>query len=134
MKKLTKREILEAIANFTVSGELGCDPDVVAEFCAKEIEALDNKAAKAKERAAVRRAEGDALRDAIQSVLTAEYQTVNDIMMALPEDIEDVTPQKVVYRLNQLASPELGIVIKDKRSVENENGKGKRSLTVYALA
>lgn len=138
MKKLTKREHYEEIKNLislAIDNDFeGFDFNGMMDFCDKEIEAIDTKAAKAKERAAIKRAEGDVLRDAVQAVLSDEPMTVAEIIAALPESIEEVTPSKVVNRLSRLADESVGIVIKGKTSIPNEDGKGKRNLTTYRLA
>ena len=75
MEKITKKAMYEAIAEAMETGDCKFAPEVVKEFCMKEIEALDKKAAKAKERAATKAAEGDALTDAvIAAMVTDEFQ------------------------------------------------------------
>ena len=77
MEKITKREMFEAIKGLAESGALhmfdfneNITDEAVAEFCANEIDLLDKKAAKAKERAAAKKAEGDELTAAVAAVLT----------------------------------------------------------------
>ena len=132
MKKLTKKEVLTAIMTLASTGTCPIDAELVSDFCEKEIAALDRKATKARERAAQKRTEPDALRDAIIDVLTDDWMTVNQIMDALPDDLLEVSANRVVYRLTQLCAPEAGIAKKDKQSF-GEAG-AKRSLTVYARA
>ena len=71
-EKITKREMFEAIKGLAESGALhmfdfneNISDEAVAEFCANEIDLLDKKTAKAKERAAAKRAEGDELTEQI---------------------------------------------------------------------
>ena len=73
--------------------------DAVA-FAANEQVLLANKAAKAKAKAAEKKAEGDELRDAVEAVLTDEFQTIADIAAQI--EGEDVTVAKVTYRLGAL--------------------------------
>ena len=87
------------------------------EFIQKQVDALDKKADKAKERAAEKKAAGDELRTKVQSVLTEELQTIDEIVDAIGE--EDVTRNKVVARLTQLLKA--GVAVKDK--VENGSKK-----------
>lgn len=103
--------------------------DVVA-FCEKEIAAIDNKAAKAKERAAAKAAEGDALMDAIAAVLTDEPMTNADILAAIAD--EEATVNKIGYRTNMLAKA--GRVVKTEVVVAGENGARNRKLVAYTKA
>ena len=49
VRKITKREIYEAIAEAMEIGESTIDPQEIIDFCYKEIAALDRKAEKARE-------------------------------------------------------------------------------------
>ncbi len=133
-KKITKREQYAAILNILDAAQNAIELDMgeitydtLSEFINDEIRLLDNKAAKAKERAAAKKVEGDALREDIYNVLSdTEYMTINDIVKAL--DREDVTPNMVTARLTQLVSPEIARVEKDVVSVpaSGEGGKSKK--------
>ncbi len=117
--KMTKKDYFNMIAE-----AMADNADVVA-FCNKEIAALDNRAAKAKERAAKKAAEGDALMEAIAGVLTNEPMTLAEIVEAL--GIEGVTPGKVTLRAGKLV--EAGRAVKTE--VAKAEGKGK--LVAYML-
>ena len=91
--------------------------DELVEFIEKQITLLDNKAAKAKERAAEKRAEGDELRALVEATLTDEYQTIADITEQI--DSEDVTKAKVTARLTQLVKDGLAV----KEEAKTEDGK-----------
>ena len=112
-KKITKKEMFEIIKN-----ELAGNSDVV-EFCDKEIAALARKAAKAKEKAAEKKAQGDALKDTVYSLLTNELQTISDITGQI--EGEDVTVAKVSYRLTALTKA--GAAVKEEVSIETPEGK-----------
>ena len=109
-EKITKRDMYEAIKGLAESGALhmfdfneNISDEAVAEFCANEIELLDKKTAKAKERAAAKRAEGDELTEQIYDVLSSdEFMTIPEIVKALGD--EDVSAQKASYRLRTLMS------------------------------
>ena len=128
MEKITKREMFEALATYaeTTDMEVQIGDAVVtaadfAAFATKEIEQLDKKAVKAKERAAVKRADGDALTEAVLAVLTNEFQTAADIAAQIED--EDTTVAKISYRLGSLVKN--GRVIKEDIKVDRE---GKRTV------
>lgn len=112
-KKMTKKdyfvEIKEVLEN--------ANETALAEVMAHEVELLENKAIKNKERAAQRKIEGDELRDTISNILVDEFQTIDEIVEQL--DDEEITKAKVVARLTQLVN--LGEAIKEQ--VKTEDGK-----------
>jgi len=120
---MTKREKFVAIMN----DEL--DHDAIVEFCEAEIAALDKKAEKARERAAVKRAETDELKAVVADLLTDEPQTRDAITAMI--DGEDVTVGKVGSRLTSLVHD--GFAAKEKMQVEGADGKTK-SVMGYKLA
>lgn len=118
-KKMTKREILEMIKNY-INGEVDLTDEMAAEivnYVDTTIIQLENKAVKANERAKQRRAESDEIRAMVQSLLTDELQTVDEIC-AQVED-ESITKSKVIPRLSQLAKD--GIAVKDEIKTEAGN-------------
>lgn len=90
--KLTKKDYFAQILDI-----LGDTKPELTDFVNKEIASLDAKAAKAKERAAAKKAEPDALADAVYAVLTTEPQTIDEITSAV-----DASRNKVVARLTKL--------------------------------
>ena len=118
MEKMTKKEMFNLIA------ELCADNADVVAFCASEVEKLDAKAAKAKERAAQKRKEGDELYNAVVSVLTSTPQTRDAVFAQL--EGEDLTVAKVGARLS--AAVKNGDAVK---STEKVDGKSK---VMYAIA
>lgn len=99
--KVSKRDYLTAIIGAMHTGEIKYDPNDVIAFCEHEIELLDKKTAKAKERAAAKRAEGDELTEQIYNVLyDDEFMTIPEIVKALGD--ESVSAQKASYRLRSL--------------------------------
>ena len=123
-KKITKRDNFTAIAEFLTDAGKTEWADVINH----EIELLDNKAAKAKATAAKKKTEGDALRDAVQAVLTNELQTIADVTAQV--EGEDVTSAKVQFRLNAL----VGAGIASKEQVVVGEGESKRKLMAYKRA
>ena len=121
-KKITKRDRFEEIKTL-----LADNADIV-EFCDNEIALLDGKADKAKARAAKKKAEGDALQDAVAGALNGDFQTIDAIMNAI--DDADATKAKVQARLTKLVNA--GIAIKDQTTVEVDGKKVKRM--AYSIA
>ena len=124
-KKITKKENFIEIVN--ALEEIGRKD--LAKVIKHEIELLENKAAKAKATAAKKKTEGDALRDAVQAVLTNELATIADITDKVEFDGE-VSTAKVQYRLNALCNA--GIARKEQVTVGE--GDSKRKLMSYCLA
>ena len=119
MTKTTKREkFLTIVEILTNAGETD-----LAECITHEIELLDNKAAKAKAKAAEKKAETDELTDAVAAVLTDELTTIADIT-AKVDGGEDVTIHKVTNRLSRLVAA--GIAEKEQIAVPTTDGKTRK--------
>ena len=102
-KKLTKREIYTGLIELIETGATNIDGDTIIEFCKNEIDLLDKKAVKAKERQAAKKAEGDELTAIVKAALTDEFQVTADIAAKVVETAgEDATLHKVSYRLSAL--------------------------------
>ena len=126
MEKITKREMFEALVAYAEStdmevqvGETTVTAADFAAFATKEIEQLDKKAVKAKERAAAKRAEGDALMDEVLAVLTNEFQTAAEVAAQIEND--DSTVSKISYRLGSLVKS--GKFIKEDVKVDRDGKK-----------
>ena len=137
MEKITKLEMFEAMKGIAESGALhmfdfneNISDEAVAEFCANEIALLDKKAVKAKERAATKRAEGDALTDAVRAVLTSEFEPIADIAARIEGD--DVTVAKVQYRLGQLVKA--GEAEKEQITSPASGGQKIRKIMAYRIS
>ena len=135
MEKITKREMFEALVAYAEAremeitvGEVTINSDDFVAFASKEIEQLDKKAVKAKERAAAKRAEGDALTEAVLGVLTADLQTAAEVAAQIED--EEATVAKVSYRLGALVKD--GKAVKEDVKVDRD-GK-KATLKGYKLA
>ena len=96
-KKLTKKEILMAIKNHvaTMTEVDGIPTDVVIEYVDTTIAQIDAKAAKAKEKAAEKKADGDALREEVFALVTNEWQTADAITTALGK--EDISKLDILF-------------------------------------
>ena len=125
--KITKKDFFAAIRTMVEGIETVGDipADKVLEFIDTQVAQIDAKAAKAKERAGEKKAEGDALRAEVAAHITTEFQTADDIT-ALVEGFEDITKAKVVARLTQLVNA--GTVTKEQVKV------GDRKVMAYKLA
>lgn len=111
-KKVTKKDnFIEIREVLEKAGEVD-----LAAVMSHEIEMLENKALKNKERAAQRKIEGDELRDTISNILTDELQTVDEIVKQF--DDENITKAKVVARLTQLVN--LDEAIKEQVTTEDK--------------
>ena len=119
VKKVTKKEMFTEIKAVleTVEGS----EELVA-FVEKQIEALDNEAAKAKERKA-KKVDEDTLKDTVASLLTDEFQTAEAIVDAIGD--EEVSKAKVVNRLSKLIAD--GVAVKEQTKV------GDRKVVCYKL-
>ena len=128
--KITKREMYEAIIEMVNGGEMKYDATEFVAFCENEIALLDKKAVKAKERAAVKRAEGDELTAAVEAVLGDEFEVIADI--AARVEGEDVTVAKVTYRLGQLVKA--GKAEKTEMTIAGKDGQKARKVVAYKRA
>jgi len=122
-KKTTKREFYGMVEEVVNASDVENKQEIL-DFIAREVEILDAKAAKAAERAAAKKVEGDELRAAVEAVLTDELQTADGITEKLGNP--EVTKQMVVSRLTQLVKT--GVAMKDSIRVD------KRTLVAYKLA
>lgn len=106
----TKREWLNEIkAELTDEGQIG--------FINEQLAQLDNKAEKARIRAAAKREAGDELRERIFNVLTDEPKTIPAIVAELND--EEISEAKARARLSQLV--QLERVAKEK--VKTDSGE-----------
>lgn len=126
---MTKRDVLNALAtvDFTeniVVGDVVVTPDDIKDYVDNAIAQLENRAAKAAERAAQKKAEGDELRATVKGVLDETPKTIAEIVEAL--DDPEITNAKVVARLTQLVKA--GEVFKADSKVDG------RTIKVYATA
>ena len=123
-KKMTKKDYYGILKTIVEGIEVENKEDLLT-FIDRELELIENKSVKAKERAAEKRAEGDELRAAVKSILTTENQTIDEIFGQI--EGEDLTRAKIVARLTQLVKTGEA----KKEEVKSEDGK---RIMVYALA
>ena len=126
-KKITKREkfeMLKEIIRGDINVEMTVEQADLIDFLDTQINAMDVKAEKAKVRNAEKKANGDELRDVVQSVLTDELQTIDAIVAQI--EGEEITKAKITARLTSLVKN--GIATKEE--VKDEEG---RKLKAYKL-
>lgn len=114
--KITKAQYFEsikAVAETMNFGEIS-GADMVA-FCDAQLEQLANKAAKAKEKAAEKKAATDELKAVVASILTEELQTADEILAQIESD-DEISKAKVVSRLTALVKD--GVATKEEVKVE----------------
>ena len=138
-KKITKKTYLAtltALVNDAENNGVELPEDVtydgLREFVDHEVELLDKKAEAAAKRQAEKKIEGDALREKIASVLTDEFQTINEIVNAIGDP--SVTAAMVTPRLSQLAKLDPPAAVKDQKSVAGVDGGKSRKVSVYRKA
>lgn len=99
--------------------------DEMIEFINNQVAQLDAKIAKAQEKAAEKKAEGDELREAVYAVLNSELQGADQILSQIEGN--GITRAKIVSRLSQL--------VRDGRAVKSIiKSEDNRKITAYKLA
>ena len=121
--KVTKKDWYAQIRAVVEASDNEQKEDILG-FIDHEVELLEAKAAKAAERAASKKADGDELRNAVKAVLTDELQTIDAITAQI--EGEDITKAKVTARLTQLVKA--GVATKDMVKTEDS-----RKVTAYKL-
>ena len=128
--KLTKKDFYAALRGMVEGVEfVGEIPaDEVLAFIDKTVEQIENKATKAKEKAAEKKNEGDELFNAVVRALTCELQTIDKItetVLAATGDAE-ITKSKVTARLTKAVNADIAC----KEQVKGVSG---RKVMAYAL-
>lgn len=123
-EKITKKVYFEMLKDIVTATDT-VDKDNLLAFIDTNIAQLDAKAAKAKEKAAEKKVEGDELREKIAACLTTEPKDIATILDEVGD--EELTRAKVTARLAQLIN--LGTVTKE----VTKTADGKKA-TVYKLA
>ncbi len=123
-EKITKKAYFEMLKDIVAATDTA-DKDNLLAFIDTNIAQLDAKAAKAKEKAAEKKVEGDELREKIAACLTIEPKDITTILDEVGD--EELTRAKVTARLAQLIN--LGTATKE----VTKTADGKKA-TVYKLA
>ena len=129
-EKITNMDILTMIEEIAAGTE---NADLILGYCAAQKNALANKAAKAKERQAEKRAAGDELRTAVQAILEgATAPMTREMILAAfdPEVVEneELTVGKVGNRASELVKFNLAHRVE----VKTEDGKTKVGYVIGA--
>lgn len=132
MKKFTNKDRYTAIIAALTGVETEIAIDELVEFCQKQIDALDRKSVKAKEKADARKEALDELTDTIYDILTDEPMTIGQILEILDND--ELTNAKVSNRCSKLAKA--GRAVKSEVTIpaDKEAGTKTRKLVAYAKA
>ena len=131
MEKMTKRDMFVEFKAMFETGTCGVDAETAIAFCEKEIASLDAKAAKAKERAAAKKAESDALLALIEETLTDEFETIADITAKVVETDSEATVGKVTNRLTKLVSAD--IAEKTELTIPGKDGAKARKVKGFRI-
>lgn len=115
-KKLTKKDMFLMLKDVIADSDAEDKEELIA-FVDNQVAMIEKKAEKAKEKAAEKRAAGDELKELVKSLLTNEYQTINDLLEQI--DGVDVTKAKVQARATALVKDGYA----EKTDVEIEKGK-----------
>lgn len=99
--------------------------DELVEFIDKQIETLEKRKVAAAERAEKKKAESDAMTDAILAQIGDKLITVDEIVVAL--DSEEVTRNKVTARLGKLVKA--GTIVKEAVKVDGNKRMAYRLAT-----
>jgi hypothetical protein len=119
--KITNADILTMIEEIAVGT---ANEEAILGYCAKQKESLANKAAKAKERAAEKRAAGDDLRDAVQAILEAATEPMTrEMILAAFDNAEEL--ELTVGKVGNRASELVRFNLAHKVDVKTEDGKTK---------
>ena len=122
---MTKRENYEAIINnatITLQDTEVTVEDIIA-LAEKELETLDKRNAKARERAEQKRKDSDELGEFIYNeILTNDFQPIAAILTQINSD-EPLSASKIVARMKKLI--EAGKVEKSEIKVNTDDGKTK---------
>ena len=124
-KKTTKRDYYEMLKEIVLNANVEGATELV-EFIDKQVSLIDSKAEKAKARNAEKKANGDELREAVQNVLTDEFQTIDAIVSQI--EGEEITKAKITARLTSLVKN--GIA--EKTDVKDDEGRKLKAYKLFA--
>lgn len=118
--KITERALYMSILNDEV------DMETLKAFAEKKIAQLDRRNVSAAKRAAVKRAEGNEITEAVYAVLGSEPMTRNQVVSAMGTDL---SVAKIGAHLNALVKD--GRVQKETIKVAGEDGKATNKVAYF---
>ena len=121
-KAMYFEELRELVLTTVIDAEKQAE---YVEFIDKQIEALDKRKAAAAARAEKKKAESDALTDAIYELIGNKLVTVDEITVAF--DDEEVTRAKVTARLGKLVNA--GLIEKEPVRVDGKKRMAYRRIS-----
>ena len=121
-KAMYFEELRELVLTTVIDAEKQAE---YVEFIDKQIETLDKRKAAAAARAEKKKAESDALTDAIYELITDKLVTVDEITVAF--DDEEVTRAKVTARLGKLVNA--GLIEKEPVRVDGKKRMAYRRIS-----
>lgn len=136
--KITKRNYYQALIRLVETGTLTFDTqdgpveitgEQLIDFANTEIAALDHKAEKSRERAAIKRTQNDELTELVYAAVTDKFRCIADIAADVESD--DVSVNKVGNRLTRLLKE--GRIVQSKINAPLVEGGKTRMVAAYAL-
>lgn len=129
-KKFTKRELYDALIGKLCGEEVEVDAQILVDFCQAEIDRIDQRNAKDREKREAKKAEPDVAREKVFAVVDEQFRTA-DAIHDLVDD-EEITLGKVRHRLASLVRD--GLVKKQEMKVPGGEGEKARHAMCYARA
>lgn len=129
-KKFTKRELYDALIGKLCGEEVEVDAQTLVDFCQTEIDRIDQRNAKDREKREAKKAEPDTAREKVFTALDEQFRTADVIHDSIGD--EDITLGKVRHRLAGLVRD--GLVKKQEMKIPGSEGEKARHAMCYAKA
>ena len=129
-KKFTKRELYDALIGKLCGEEVEVDAQTLVDFCQAEIDRIDQRNTKDREKREAKKAEPDVAREKVLAAVDEQFRTANVIHDTI--DDEEITLGKVRHRLAGLVRD--GLVQKQEMKIPVGEGEKTRHAVCYARA
>ena len=129
-KKFTKRELYDALIGKLCGEEVEVDAQTLVDFCQSEIDRIDQRNAKDREKREAKKAEPDVVREKVFAAVDEQFRTADVIHDTI--DDEEITLGKVRHRLAGLVRD--GRVQKQEMKIPGGEGEKTRHAMCYARA